>query len=91
MSLMSSAREQQQIGSALRRRWPARKAPRRRRAPTYDQDAVKVLQQMCPRKKDTTATPRNPRKQSEPGGAAGIRTPDLLIANETRYQLRHSP
>ena len=25
------------------------------------------------------------------GGAAGIRTPDLLIANETRYQLRHSP
>ena len=21
----------------------------------------------------------------------GIRTPDLLIANETRYQLRHSP
>ncbi|SPD88855.1 protein of unknown function [Micropruina glycogenica] len=31
---------------------------------------------------------------SEPwpgGGAKGIRTPDLLIANETRYQLRHSP
>ena len=25
------------------------------------------------------------------GGAKGIRTPDLLIANETRYQLRHSP
>ena len=25
------------------------------------------------------------------GGAEGIRTPDLLIANETRYQLRHSP
>ena len=25
------------------------------------------------------------------GGARGIRTPDLLIANETRYQLRHSP
>src|SRR6478736_5424561 len=24
-------------------------------------------------------------------GAAGIRTPGLLIANETRYQLRHSP
>lgn len=23
--------------------------------------------------------------------AKGIRTPDLLIANETRYQLRHSP
>ena len=26
-----------------------------------------------------------------PCGAKGIRTPDLLIANETRYQLRHSP
>ena len=25
------------------------------------------------------------------GGARGIRTPDLLSANETRYQLRHSP
>jgi hypothetical protein len=25
------------------------------------------------------------------GGAKGIRTPDLLVANETRYQLRHSP
>jgi hypothetical protein len=25
------------------------------------------------------------------GGAEGIRTPGLLIANETRYQLRHSP
>ena len=28
---------------------------------------------------------------SPSGGARGIRTPDLLIANETRYQLRHSP
>ena len=25
------------------------------------------------------------------GGAEGIRTPDLLVANETRYRLRHSP
>src|SRR5690625_2191646 len=25
------------------------------------------------------------------GGASGIRTRDLLVANETRYQLRHSP
>jgi hypothetical protein len=25
------------------------------------------------------------------GGAEGIRTPDPLIANEVRYQLRHSP
>ena len=24
-------------------------------------------------------------------GPKGIRTPDLLIANETRYQLRHRP
>lgn len=24
-------------------------------------------------------------------GATGIRTPDLVIANDTRYQLRHSP
>ena len=36
------------------------------------------------------------RAKSVPGpssrcGAEGIRTPDLLIANETRYQLRHSP
>ena len=26
-----------------------------------------------------------------PGGAKGNRTPDLLDANESRYQLRHSP
>jgi hypothetical protein len=25
------------------------------------------------------------------GGAKGIRTPDLLIANETLYQLSYSP
>jgi hypothetical protein len=25
------------------------------------------------------------------GGAEGIRTPGLLVANEARYQLRHSP
>ena len=31
------------------------------------------------------------RRGSLVGGAEGIRTPDLLIANETRYQLRHSP
>ena len=30
-------------------------------------------------------------RMSAGGGARGIRTPDLLIANETRYQLRHSP
>jgi hypothetical protein len=27
----------------------------------------------------------------EGGGAKGIRTPDLLIANETLYQLSYSP
>ena len=47
----------------------------------------------------TGATPTRPGMQktdpryrmSACGGARGIRTPDLLIANETRYQLRHSP
>ena len=34
---------------------------------------------------------RHPHRMSACGGARGIRTPDLLIANETRYQLRHSP
>ena len=34
---------------------------------------------------------RHPDRMSACGGARGIRTPDLLIANETRYQLRHSP
>ena len=34
---------------------------------------------------------RHPDRMSARGGARGIRTPDLLIANETRYQLRHSP
>jgi hypothetical protein len=29
--------------------------------------------------------------RDDSGGAEGIRTPGLLIANETRYQLRHSP
>src|SRR4029434_2227367 len=29
--------------------------------------------------------------RKEGSGAKGTRTPDLLVANETRYQLRHSP
>ena len=29
--------------------------------------------------------------RSTESGAKGTRTPDLLVANETRYQLRHSP
>ena len=29
--------------------------------------------------------------REERGGAEGNRTPDLLDANETRYQLRYSP
>jgi hypothetical protein len=28
---------------------------------------------------------------SDLGGAEGTRTPDPLVANEVRYQLRHSP
>jgi integrase len=31
------------------------------------------------------------RPGSEMSGAKGTRTPDLLVANETRYRLRHSP
>ena len=34
---------------------------------------------------------RHPDRMSACGGARGIRTPDLLIANETRYQLRIAP
>jgi hypothetical protein len=30
-------------------------------------------------------------RASDLGGAEGIRTPGLLVANEARYQLRHSP
>jgi hypothetical protein len=30
-------------------------------------------------------------RASDLGGAEGNRTPDLLDANESRYQLRHSP
>lgn len=38
------------------------------------------------RSKVRVRTPRCPKS-----GAKGIRTPDLLDANESRYQLRHSP
>jgi hypothetical protein len=30
-------------------------------------------------------------RRNEESGAKGTRTPDLLVANETRYRLRHSP
>ncbi len=36
-----------------------------------------------------SALPNSPFEQG--GGAKGIRTPDLLIANETLYQLSYSP
>ena len=39
-------------------------------------------------KKDRTKSVSGPSSRC---GAEGIRTPGLLIANETRYQLRHSP
>ena len=50
----------------------------------------------APQQRTTPTTPRHtktrhPDRMSACGGARGIRTPDLLIANETRYQLRHSP
>jgi hypothetical protein len=34
---------------------------------------------------------REPLTCSDVGGAEGTRTPDPLVANEVRYQLRHSP
>src|SRR5699024_5456825 len=38
-----------------------------------------------------TSGRRAEKEGREMGGASGIRTRDLLVANETRYQLRHSP
>ncbi len=35
--------------------------------------------------------PEPTRQHANRGGAKGNRTPDLLDANESRYQLRHSP
>lgn len=35
--------------------------------------------------------PKSPAEAGLSGGAKGNRTPDLLDANETRYQLRYSP
>ena len=37
------------------------------------------------------ASLRSGKLASDLGGAEGIRTPGLLVANEARYQLRHSP
>ena len=34
---------------------------------------------------------RGPLTCGDIGGAEGTRTPDPLVANEVRYQLRHSP
>ena len=42
-------------------------------------------------RRNTQLTPRGISSWSNPCGAKGIRTPDLLDANESRYQLRHSP
>ena len=53
---------------------------------------LSICPDVYPQPCEYTETPDFQRK---PGvgmrGAKGIRTPDLLIANETRYQLRHSP
>ena len=64
--------------------------------PTHRHDHLRASQ--------TTARGPSDRKQNEPltafavrgssqpsGGAEGTRTPDPLVANEVRYQLRHSP
>ncbi len=48
-------------------------------------------QQQAPHQRAQAYKNRHPDRMSACGGARGIRTPDLLIANETRYQLRHSP
>jgi hypothetical protein len=39
----------------------------------------------------TKTLPDCSERASDLGGAEGIRTPGLLVANEARYQLRHSP
>ena len=48
-------------------------------------------QQQAPHQRAQAYKNRHPDRMSACGGARGLRTPDLLIANETRYQLRHSP
>ena len=53
--------------------------------------APQATQQQAPRQRSQAYKNRHPNRMSVCGGARGIRTPDLLIANETRYQLRHSP
>ena len=66
---------------------------------THSGRAPQSITTECPehqRRQSTATTPehaknRHPDRMSVCGGARGIRTPDLLIANETRYQLRHSP
>ena len=52
---------------------------------------AKATQQQAPQQRPGIQKNRHPDRMSACGGARGIRTPDLLIANETRYQLRHSP
>ena len=44
-----------------------------------------VKDQVTPERKASPGT------RQRGGGAEGIRTPDLLTASQTRYQLRHSP
>jgi hypothetical protein len=39
----------------------------------------------------SSRTERGPLTCGYIGGAEGTRTPDPLVANEVRYQLRHSP
>ena len=53
--------------------------------------APQATQHQAPQHHARHTKNRHPDRMSACGGARGIRTPDLLIANETRYQLRHSP
>ena len=43
------------------------------------------------RRSEGQRRPNDELRSENRGGAKGIRTPDLLDANESRYQLRHSP
>lgn len=65
-------------------------------APMVDEDLDSVADRLDAATKSTAGGPVAEMADQLPdllfeGGAKGIRTPDLLDANESRYQLRHSP
>ena len=76
------------------RRPPAHTAARSHKAAhrsARNTSGAKATQRQARRRPTQAYKNRHPDRMSASGGARGIRTPDLLIANETRYQLRHSP